>query len=104
MKKTVAKVWTFKSSSGKNTYETLLYVDGSTSCNCPGWTRRVSADGTRTCKHIRYIDQGIDENVKEYVSSHSYVDKPETKVEKKVKSFSGKSEITSPYKRKIKWK
>lgn len=96
VKKAVAKVWTFKSSSGKNIYETLLYVDGSTSCNCPGWTRRVSY-GIRTCKHTRYIDQGIAEKAQEYVTSHSYVDEP---VKKVVRKKSNK--ITTPYsKRKI---
>ena len=34
-------------------YTTLLYADGTASCNCPGWTRRVDKEtGSRTCKHI----------------------------------------------------
>lgn len=58
--KTIAKVWTFESSSSKGkTYETLQYTDGSTSCNCPGWTRRVAADGSRSCKHTRWVHQGL---------------------------------------------
>jgi len=58
MSSPIAKVWTFPSSSNPSkTYETLLYTDGSTSCNCPGWTRRVAADGSRTCKHTRLVDQ-----------------------------------------------
>jgi hypothetical protein len=36
----------------------LQYVDGSTSCNCKGWTRRTAVDGTRTCKHTRLVDLG----------------------------------------------
>jgi len=60
MSKDIAQVWTFTSSSNPNkSYEALQYTDGSTSCNCPGWTRRVAADGTRSCKHIRSIDMGI---------------------------------------------
>ena len=56
----ISKVWTFASDSNpSNQYETLQYVGGSTSCNCKGWTRRVAADGTRSCKHTRYVDQGI---------------------------------------------
>jgi hypothetical protein len=47
----------FKSSSGGGTYETLLYSDGTTSCDCPGWTRRC-VDGVRTCKHVRAIEAG----------------------------------------------
>jgi len=71
MGKTVAKVWTFVSdSSPGKTYETLQYEDGSTSCNCPGWTRRVAADGSRTCKHTRMVDQGLADG--HAMSSHDY--------------------------------
>jgi hypothetical protein len=51
----IAKCWTFASSSGRGTYQTLLYADGSTSCDCPGWCRRVAADGSRSCKHTRSV-------------------------------------------------
>jgi hypothetical protein len=71
MGKPAAKVWTFKSDSNPNkSYESVLYVDGTTSCGCPGWTRRVASDGSRTCKHTRLIDQGVaDSNC---VASHDY--------------------------------
>jgi hypothetical protein len=60
MNKQISKVWTFASDSNPNIhYETLQYLDGSTSCNCKGWTRRVAADGSRSCKHTRYVDMGI---------------------------------------------
>jgi hypothetical protein len=52
--RTIHKVWTFKSSSSDKTYETLLYSDGSTSCDCPGWTRRA----IRSCRHTRAVDLG----------------------------------------------
>lgn len=56
----IAKTWTFSSDSNPDVeYETLLMVDRSTSCNCPGWTRRVDAQGRRSCKHTRMVDQGI---------------------------------------------
>jgi hypothetical protein len=56
----IVKVWTFASDSNPNKkYETLQYENGSTSCNCMGWTRKVAADGTRTCKHTRLVHQGI---------------------------------------------
>jgi hypothetical protein len=56
----IIKVWTFKSDSNPDkSYETLQYDDESTSCNCMGWTRRVAADGSRTCKHTRLVDQGL---------------------------------------------
>jgi hypothetical protein len=58
MPKQITKVWTFESSSGNGTYETLQYDDGSTSCNCFGWTHR-NPPGGRTCKHTRLVDQGI---------------------------------------------
>jgi hypothetical protein len=54
----IAKCWTFGSSSGRGTYQTLLYSDGSTSCDCPGWCRRVAADGSRSCKHTRAVLMG----------------------------------------------
>ena len=53
----ISRVWTFRSDSNPDTeYETLRYSDASLSCNCPGWTRRVAADGTRSCKHTRAVD------------------------------------------------
>jgi len=59
MTKPILKVWTFASDSNPDReYQTLLYLDGSTSCNCKGWTRRLTADGSRSCKHTRWIDLG----------------------------------------------
>lgn len=54
--------WRFESSSSDKTYETLQWSDGSLSCDCPGWTRRVAKDGSRTCKHTRSValDHGSD--------------------------------------------
>ena len=67
----ISKVWTFPSDSNPNTeYETLQYADGSTSCNCKGWTRRLAADGSRSCKHTRLVDMGAaDANCR---ASHQY--------------------------------
>jgi hypothetical protein len=63
MTKTIIRVWTFASGSNPNIeYETLQYADGSTSCGCPGWTRRVAPDGSRSCKHTRYVDMGTADN------------------------------------------
>lgn len=47
--------WCFKSSSGPKLYQTIQYTDSSLSCDCPGWTRRVAPDGSRTCKHVRSV-------------------------------------------------
>lgn len=103
-KSAVAKVWTFASGSNPNkTYETLQYVDSTTSCNCPGWTRRVDASGNRSCRHTRDVHQGTaDANA---VSSHDYtsesVPKPQTvAAPKKVKKSSKSS--SAPI-RKIRW-
>lgn len=58
--KKVAKVWYMPSKSNPSvTYETLQYNDGSLSCNCPGWCKRVATDGTRSCCHVRLIHAGI---------------------------------------------
>ena len=60
MKKPIHKVWTFRSDSDPDTsYQTLQYSDGTTSCECRGWCRRVAADGSRSCKHCRWVDLGI---------------------------------------------
>jgi hypothetical protein len=67
----ISQVWSFASESNPNVqYETLQYVDGTTSCNCKGWTRRVAADGTRSCKHTRYVDMGIADD--HCTATHNY--------------------------------
>jgi hypothetical protein len=59
MNKPISRVWTFASDSNPNIeYQTLQYRDGTTSCSCKGWTRRVAPDGSRSCKHTRYVDMG----------------------------------------------
>jgi hypothetical protein len=58
--KSIAKSWTFRSSSNPDKlYETLQYTDGSTSCQCKGWTRQVKGDGSRSCTHTRMIENGL---------------------------------------------
>lgn len=57
--KVVACTYWFKSESNpRRTYETLEYEDGTTSCSCPGWCRRVDANGNRSCKHTRLVLAG----------------------------------------------
>lgn len=61
MKPTILKVWTFTSeSSPGKVYQTLLYDDQTTSCDCPAWKfrRKTTAAGARTCKHVRFVDMG----------------------------------------------
>jgi hypothetical protein len=89
MTKQISKVWTFASDSNPNIeYETLQYLDGSTSCNCMGWTRRVAADGTRSCKHTRLVDMGIaDQNC---TATHNYAT-----TNQKRKETNGKNPIFS---------
>lgn len=61
MNKTICKVWYFASDSnpGKE-YETLLYNDGSLSCNCKGWCmkKKVDMNGQRSCRHTRLVEAG----------------------------------------------
>ncbi|MEA3208557.1 MAG: hypothetical protein QOE70_1614 [Chthoniobacter sp.] len=66
----LARCWTFVSSKGDKRYQTLLYADGSTSCDCPGWCRRVAADGSRSCKHTRAVLMGAAD--RECESMHDY--------------------------------
>ncbi len=59
MNKQITRVWSFASDSNPRIeYQTLQYTDGTVSCNCKGWTRRVAADGSRSCKHTRLVDMG----------------------------------------------
>lgn len=58
--KTIKQTFVNLSSNGKTKYQTLLYTDGTTSCDCPGWTRRTQGDGSRTCKHVRLIEAGVE--------------------------------------------
>ena len=71
MTKQITRVWSFASDSNPNVeYQTLQYADGTTSCNCKGWTRRITADGSRSCKHTRAVDMGTaDQTCK---ATHSY--------------------------------
>ncbi len=60
-----AKVWEFESDSSSKTYQTILYSNGSASCNCRGWTIQKAHGGERTCKHIAMIEMGTaDSNCK----------------------------------------
>lgn len=60
--KEIATMFVFESEStpGKD-YQTLLYVDGTTSCECPGWKfkRKTTPSGDRTCRHVRDVDAGL---------------------------------------------
>jgi len=58
--KLIAITYIFRSdSNAAKLYQTLHYTDGTTSCDCPGWTRRVQPNGSRTCKHTRSVEAGI---------------------------------------------
>lgn len=71
----ITRVWTFPSDSNPSTeYQTLQYSDGSTSCNCKGWTRRTAQDGSRSCKHTRLVDVGRADS--HCSASHSYQPQP----------------------------
>jgi hypothetical protein len=53
------KEFTFRSqSSPGKIYTTIWYADGATSCNCPGWARRVGPEGERLCVHTRLVKAG----------------------------------------------
>lgn len=69
-KPAISKCWTFVSSRGDRRYQTLLYADQTTSCDCPGWCRRVAGDGSRTCRHTRAVELGIAD--RECDSMHDY--------------------------------
>lgn len=52
--KIVIRTFASPSSHGAVTYETLLWSDGSTTCDCPGWVYQ-RAGKPRGCKHTRMV-------------------------------------------------
>lgn len=46
------------SRSSDRVYETIIYGDGSTSCNCPGWIY-VKAGRERGCRHTKAAQAAI---------------------------------------------
>lgn len=74
---TIVKAWTYASSSNPNkSYETLQYDDGTTSCGCPGWTRRVAEDGSRSCKHTRAVEMGVADSQADAVKDYRTQQRP----------------------------
>ena len=58
MQKQISRVWSFASDSNPSVeYQTLQYADGTTSCNCKGWTRQCGYPGSRSCCCDRAILQ-----------------------------------------------
>ena len=72
MTKTITTVYFYESDSkpGKE-YQTLKYSDGSTSCECHGWTRRVDPQGNRSCKHTRDVESGQARGCVRWYDAHS---------------------------------
>lgn len=52
--KTIARQLQYRSSHDPSIlYTTILWSDGTASCNCPGWCKRKpTPDGARSCKHV----------------------------------------------------
>jgi hypothetical protein len=101
----IAKSWIFASSSGSNTYETLQYTDGSTSCNCRGWT--FKRDGKeRQCKHTRMVEHGIaDRNCVSVIDKQARTERnPSVKVQAPAKTVAETAPVMEKVRtRKIVW-
>lgn len=104
------KVWYFKSKSKPYDppYETLLYADGSTSCNCRGWT--VKKQGRpRECRHTRAVEAGMADQMADHfhdlqsgqAQTHPVQQPPAKKTAKKVKPTP--KPAAKAVVRKIKW-
>lgn len=90
MNKAIRRVWTFTSDSNPAVeYQTLQCADGSTSCNCMGWTRRIASDGSRSCKHTRWVDLGM-------ADRHCTGSKDYTKAQPSTKHERTKIQFTTP--------
>ena len=101
--KVVAKVWLFASESNpkKEPYQTLLYTNGETSCNCRGWTQHVAADGSRSCRHTRLVDMNqADETAKSF---KNYVQSAKPKAQQKASQNPVAEPAPVSSKRKIQW-
>ena len=71
------KTWTFKSSSNPNkAYEAQLHDDGHISCGCPGWCKRTASDGSRSCKHTRWVEQGVADTYADGVTNFTGSNQP----------------------------
>lgn len=93
MTKPISQAWTFGSDSNPDVqYETLRYTDGSTSCNCRGWTQRVAANGSRSCKHTRSIDMGTADQ--QATATHRY--QPKTSNSKPLNHHAQIQSVESP--------
>jgi hypothetical protein len=59
--KTVGRVFEYPSLSNPDLppWVTTLWTDGTTSCNCPGWTRHC-VDGQRACRHTMTVDKLVE--------------------------------------------
>lgn len=101
--KTIKKTWIFQSDSSDKEYESILYTDGSTSCNCFGWCRKVQPDGSRTCKHVRAIEMNRADA--QCVSSKDYSQSgpAPAPVQTKQAPKKAKSDKAIPVARKIIW-
>jgi predicted nucleic acid-binding Zn finger protein len=98
--KPIARMWVFASESNPNKkYQTLQYVDGSTSCQCMGWCRKVTIEGLRSCRHTRSIDAGTANS--ECISSVDYTNTNKPNLAIKLKTNNNAPE--APLKRKIRW-
>ncbi|MCZ6691412.1 MAG: hypothetical protein O7H41_17630 [Planctomycetota bacterium] len=49
-------VATFRASSGRKWWRVNRDDLGNLSCTCPGWCRRVARDGSRSCRHVRKVE------------------------------------------------
>lgn len=79
---TIKKVYQFRSRStnGAALYETILYKDGTCSCNCPGWVfyanrrgRSASRSVPRECKHTKMVQGKVAMDPELLVRQEDYV-------------------------------
>lgn len=106
--KVITKLWVFGSESNPDKkHQTLLYDDGTTSCGCPGWTRRCTSEGFRTCRHTRSVDAGTADSEcvswVDYTKGKAKVASIAPKVKTKTRTLAPNDNIESPIKRKIQW-
>jgi hypothetical protein len=100
-KSAVVRIWEFPSKSNPNRppWVSRLYTDGSTSCNCPGWTKHVDDNGHRHCRHIETVEQEI----AKFITSPKTGPVPKSKPKPVPKPADVPARLTIPVVRKVQW-
>jgi hypothetical protein len=99
----IVRSWIFGSDSNpSHSYETLQYADGSTSCNCRGWTFKREGQ-ERQCKHTRMVEHGVADSHCQSVLDKTQTGARHPAVRDQIPKTKAKPVLTKIKTRKINW-